>query len=182
MSAFGTTGRTLELAGQVVYLLPFFHTCDAVQFAFQGIFSGLGKNHLGALILLTSLWGIGIPLSVLMGHFLDYRMFGVCAGITVGLCIEAPTMVFVALQINYAKVCEQFIEDEEEEESEEDEEEEDEEHDEEYVEEVMRRSGISTSSQDPHDEYPEHYKKLLPPKKRRRGRRVHYEDDDDEEE
>jgi multidrug resistance protein, MATE family len=182
MSLFGTRGKTLALAHEVLFMLPIFHISDSVQFAFQGIFSGMGKNHLGAVVLLTSLWGIGIPLSFILGHYLGYRMFGVCVGITVGLCIEAPAMVYAAFTMDYIDVCEKFVEDEESEETEETEEsEESEEYDEEYMEEVMRRSGISiASSNEASEGNTEHYRKLLPPRRRGRPRvTVEYQDEDE---
>ncbi|KAG5501428.1 hypothetical protein JKF63_03241 [Porcisia hertigi] len=184
MSLFGTHGKTLALAREVLYLLPVFHVCDAVQFTFQGIFSGMGKNHLGAVILLTSLWGVGIPLAFVLGELLGYRMFGVCVGITVGLCIEAPTMVYAASTINYVAVCEKFMEDEEEDEEDEEEETEESEDSEAYegvcVEEVMRRSGISMNSTEVTEGNTEHYRKLLPPRRCRRYRPVvEYRDEDD---
>lgn len=101
MSLFGTKGHTLSVAHEVLFLLPFFHITDCIQFAFQGIFSGLGKNHLGAVILLTCLWCVGIPLCIVFGSYLGYHIFGVCLGITIGLCIEAPALVFVAARMNY---------------------------------------------------------------------------------
>ncbi|GET89726.1 hypothetical protein, conserved [Leishmania tarentolae] len=177
MSFFGTEGKTLELAREVLYLLPLFHVCDAVQFTFQGIFSGMGKNHVGALILLTSLWGVGIPLAFLLGEYLEYRMLGVCVGITIGLCIEAPVMVYSASRTNYVAVCEKFMEDEEDEET--DESEESDEYDDEYVKKVMRRSGICMNSAELTEGNPEHYRKLLPPCRRGRPRRhVEYHDED----
>ncbi|KAK7201777.1 MatE [Novymonas esmeraldas] len=180
MALFGTQGKTLALAREVLFLLPVFHVSDAVQFTFQGIFSGMGKNYMGAVILLTSLWGVGVPLAFILGHYLGYRMFGVCVGITVGLCIEAPVMVYAASTMNYVAVCEKFMEDEEDEETEDSEEsEESEEYDEEYVEEVMRRSGISISSTEVTEGNTEHYRKLLPPRRRGRQRTVvEYQDDD----
>ncbi|CAG9576680.1 conserved hypothetical protein [Leishmania major strain Friedlin] len=178
MSLFGTEGTTLELAREVLYLLPILHVCDAVQFTFQGIFSGMGKNYIGALILLTSLWGVGVPLAFLLGEYLGYRTFGVCVGITIGLCIEAPVMVYSASTTDYVAVCEKFMEDEEDEETEESEE--SEEYDNEYVEEVMRRSGISINSAELTEGNPEHYRKLLPPRRCGRPRRVvEYQDEDD---
>ncbi|KPA80886.1 hypothetical protein ABB37_04295 [Leptomonas pyrrhocoris] len=182
MSLFGTQDKTLGLAREVLFMLPIFHICDSVQFTFQGIFSGMGKNHLGAVILLTSLWGIGVPLSFILGHYLGYRMFGVCVGITVGLCIEAPAMVYAVSTMDYVVVCEKFVEDEESEETDETEEsEESEEYDEEYVEEMMRRSGISiVSSSEVSEGNTEHYRKLLPPRRRGRPRMtVEYHDEDE---
>lgn len=174
MSLFGTKLDTLALAREVLFMLPFFHIADSVQFTFQGIFSGLGKNYLGAVILLSCLWCIGIPLSVIFGQYLGYNMFGVCVGITVGLCIEAPLMVITASTMDYQQICDKFMDDEEEEEIEKAEA-----YDEEYVEEVMRRSGISTASNEFGQEFAEQYKRLRPPQRRRHQRRLLYIDDDE---
>ncbi|EKG03492.1 hypothetical protein TCSYLVIO_005462 [Trypanosoma cruzi] len=108
MSLFGTKGQTLQLARETLILLPIFHMADAVQFTFQGIFSGLGKNHWGALILLSSLWGVGIPLAFFLGLYLQYGIFGVCLGMTIGLCIEAPAMVASGCMMDYPSVCDTF--------------------------------------------------------------------------
>ncbi|KAG5475309.1 hypothetical protein LSCM1_03422 [Leishmania martiniquensis] len=177
MSLFGTQGSTLALAREVLFLLPVFHVCDAVQFAFQGIFSGMGRNYVGAVILLTSLWGVGVPLAFTLGEYFNYRMLGVCAGITVGLCIEAPVMAYAASTTDYVAVCEKFMEDEESAVTEESEA--SEAYDDEYVEEVMRRSGISISNAEVMEGNSEHYRKLLPPLRRGRSRRVaRYQDED----
>ncbi|RNF10521.1 multidrug resistance protein, MATE family [Trypanosoma conorhini] len=154
MGLFGTKGETLQLARETLLLLPLFHTADAVQFTFQGIFSGLGKNHLGALILLLSLWGVGIPMVFFLGLYLQYGVFGVCLGMTIGLCIEAPAMVLTTATMNYQSVCDAFVlaensfSDEEEDEEDEDEDEEDEEEAILMGDDVFRRSGIPVRSSD----------------------------------
>lgn len=108
MSLFGTKGATLELARKTLFMLPLFHIADSVQYMTQGIFSGLGKNHLGAFILLVSLWGVGIPLAFLFGVYLQYGIFGVCLGMTTGLCIEAPAVVAFLYKMDYNVVCDAF--------------------------------------------------------------------------
>ncbi|KAG5475829.1 hypothetical protein CUR178_03542 [Leishmania enriettii] len=177
MALFGTQGSALALAREVLYLLPVFHVCDAVQFTFQGIFSGLGKGYVGVVILLVSLWGVGVPLAFVLGEYLHYRTFGVCAGFTIGLCIEAPVMIYAAFATDYVAVCEKFMEDEESQVT--DESEASEAYDDEYVEEVMRRSGIFMSNTEVMEGNSEHYRKLLPPRRRGRPRRVvQYRDED----
>ncbi|EKF32035.1 hypothetical protein MOQ_004122 [Trypanosoma cruzi marinkellei] len=153
MSLFGTKGQTLQLARETLILLPIFHMADAVQFTFQGIFSGLGKNHWGALILLSSLWGVGIPLAFFLGLHLQYGIFGVCLGMTIGLCIEAPAMVASGCMMDYQSVCDAFTFERisvsgEEEEDEEEEEEEEEEEKCLMDEDVFRRSGIPVNLSD----------------------------------
>eukprot|EP00796_Vickermania_ingenoplastis_P008727 gene8727-6133_t len=170
LSLFGTSEETKALAAPIKILLPAFHIADSVQFTFQGIFSGLGQNHLGAMILLFSLWGVGLPLSFLLGTYLQYGIFGVCLGITIGLCIEAPVMVFVATwYLDYDNLCYlQLLKEEADDEEEEVEEEESEEdsYDEEYVNDILRRSGIVLShprvDDDPNELHRQLWKQLAP--------------------
>ncbi|CCW71106.1 unnamed protein product [Phytomonas sp. Hart1] len=170
MSLYGIQGQTLVMARHVLYILPFFLIADSIQFTFQGIFSGLGKNHLGAAILLISLWCIGVPISFILGQPLGLNIVGVCLGITIGLCIEAPCMIYFASSIDYQLICDKFIDYDDEDDDEESDEEEEEEFDKEYIEEVMRRSGISITNNDMSEVHD--YKRLKPP--RQRGRRRSY--------
>ncbi|CCW60993.1 unnamed protein product [Phytomonas sp. EM1] len=176
MSLYGIQGPTLLLARQVLFILPFFLIADSIQFTFQGIFSGLGKNHFGAAILLVNLWCIGVPIAFILGQQLNFQIVGICLGITFGLCIEAPCMIFAVSIIDYQDICDKFAEyDDEEEESEEEEEE----FDEEYIEEMLRRSGISIPINEMSESYD--YKRLRPPRQRGRKRSYvfmnHNEDD-----
>lgn len=142
LSVFGITGASVNVAAPLVWLLPVFHIADSIQFIFQGIFSGLGQNGFGAIILLGSLWGIGLPLAFIFGSLMKWGIWGVCLGMTIGLCVEAPTMVIVAMRyLDYDKICYLHILDEELE-DEEEEEESEESYDEDFFNEMLRRSGI----------------------------------------
>lgn len=108
MSLFGTYGSTLELARSALIVILFLHIGDAIQYVFQGIFSGLGRNNLGAKILLCSVWGVGIPLCYLLGSVYELKMLGVAIGITVGALIETLVMIYFCLFIiDYEELCEE---------------------------------------------------------------------------
>lgn len=184
LSLFGVTAKTRSLASSIRYIIPALHIADSIQFTFQGIFSGLGQNHYGALILLASLWGIGLPLCFLLGSFLHWGLYGVAVGLTIGLCIEAPLMILVATwYLDYEDLCylnfmkeEEDDEEEETEEEEEEEEESDVSYDEEYITAILRRSGIVIPHPRVEDASPlrrQLWKQLAP-----RNFRKKYEDED----
>lgn len=107
LSMFGTSEATIQLASPIRMLIPALHIADAVQYTFQGIFSGLGLNHIGAAILLGSVWLVGIPLAFFFGSYMQLGILGVCLGITIGFWIEAPLMISVATcYLDYHKLCE----------------------------------------------------------------------------
>eukprot|EP00796_Vickermania_ingenoplastis_P008729 gene8729-6135_t len=108
MSLFGQYGEPLELARRIIVVIIFFHIGDSVQYVFQGIFSGLGKNNLGAKILLWSVWGAGIPLCFLLGTYYQLQMAGVAIGITIGILIETPVMAYYCVYlIDYQELCDE---------------------------------------------------------------------------
>jgi multidrug resistance protein, MATE family len=132
LELFGTQGEALTQANTLLYIVPLMHIGDSVQFAFQGVFSGCGRNHQGAVILLSSLWAIGVPVACYMAFWQQLGLQGIVIGITVGLLVEAPAMVWAAHRMDW----QQLAEDAQVEALEDDEEEEDEEHAEEGDEEM----------------------------------------------
>eukprot|EP00672_Neobodo_designis_P025474 CAMPEP_0174835288 /NCGR_PEP_ID=MMETSP1114-20130205/5330_1 /TAXON_ID=312471 /ORGANISM="Neobodo designis, Strain CCAP 1951/1" /LENGTH=508 /DNA_ID=CAMNT_0016069233 /DNA_START=222 /DNA_END=1748 /DNA_ORIENTATION=- len=79
----------------VLWTIPPMHICDCVQYVFQGIFSGCGRNFSGAMTLIAALWGVGVPASYALGRL--YGIGGVIAGLALGLAVEIPILVTVAV-------------------------------------------------------------------------------------
>jgi multidrug resistance protein, MATE family len=123
LDLFGTEGSAVTVAYSFLWLIPFLHVSDALQFAFQGVFSGCGQNHKGAIILLCSLWAIGFPASLLLAFVHDFGAPGIVGGLTIGLFVESPCLIYTAYNMDWKKLSEdaqaEAMEDEEEEEEEE---------------------------------------------------------------
>lgn len=170
LALFGIETSTMALASSFRYILPVLHFFDAVQFTFQGIFSGLGQNHIGAFILIACLWGVGIPLCFFLGSYMGWSLLGVCVGITVGLCIEAPIMILITTCFtDFDEICYLYLLNEEGAEGDEDYASvgTDEAFDETtYKEQVLRRSGVLIYPPRVHQETSSEkrnlWKKLLP--------------------
>ena len=61
-----TFGGNLHEARKLQLLFPFLYIIDTIQFTFQGIFGGASLNDLGAQLLLSCLWCVGVPISVFL--------------------------------------------------------------------------------------------------------------------
>lgn len=106
LSLFGISGETLLHARGLRKIIFFLHIVDTLQYVFQGIFSGMGKNDLGARILIGCMWGVGIPLCFLLGSFFHWEGKGVAIGLAIGIFFEAPIMIYYSLfAINFEQLC-----------------------------------------------------------------------------
>jgi len=122
LSLFGATTATLHAGYSIQRLVPIFHIADSVQFCFQGIFSGAGQNHRGALILLACLWAVGMPMSVLLGFYFNMGLNGIVLGLCLGLLLEIPLFAIEVARFDWAAISAEVQIDSDEEETEETEE------------------------------------------------------------
>jgi Na+-driven multidrug efflux pump len=58
-----------QIAFYIKILMPIYHMGECLQVALQGVFGGLGRSDLGAKVLMSTLWIIGVPLSILLGFY-----------------------------------------------------------------------------------------------------------------
>jgi Na+-driven multidrug efflux pump len=128
LSLFGTSGLSLRAGLAVRWLAPLMHIADSIQFCFQGVFSGAGQNHKGAMILLSCLWAFGFPLSLILAFFHGFGLEGVVGGLTIGLFVEIPLMTYYVHTMDWRALAEEAMQDEDVGGEEEDEQEEEEEH------------------------------------------------------
>lgn len=92
-SYFTDSPQVMAQADKLLWLIPFFFCLDAVQYAFQGVFSALGRNDLGGMLLMASLWGVAFPLMLYWQHT-GRGIAGVMGGMCVGMAIEIPLMMY----------------------------------------------------------------------------------------
>ena len=126
LSLFGTTGISLRAGLAVRWLAPFLHIADSIQFCFQGVFSGAGQNHKGALILLSCLWAFGFPLSLILAFYHGLGLQGVVGGLTIGLFVEIPFMTYYVQTMDWQALADEAQQEDDEVEEEEEEEDEEE--------------------------------------------------------
>jgi MATE family multidrug resistance protein len=83
---------------EIVWIILPLHISDSIQFVFQGIFSGCGQNHLGAIALVLSLWVMGIGGILYFLHFTKLGLIGVPLGLTIGLASACPVLCFLVFK------------------------------------------------------------------------------------
>ena len=114
------------------YLIPIYHIGESVQYALQGVFSGLGKSKLGATLLMGTLWLIGLPLSMWLGFYVvpdlsmqyrdgplclhdpdnphtvcpkDVGIVGIVMGLIIAMAVECPLLLFALSKVNWRKAA-----------------------------------------------------------------------------
>lgn len=117
LSLFTDHKEIIEGAHRIKWICITLHFFDAAQFVFQGIFSGAGRNDQGAMILMVSLWGIGIPIAAFSPHVLhlskEQAIMGVVGGLCIGLISELPVLLYVVSRWDWVELCESAMEEEE---------------------------------------------------------------------
>lgn len=91
MSNNAHVGRVVD---RLLIFIPGYHILDSVQYVFQGVYSGCGRNGAGAKVLLGSLWLVGVPVMWLLTE--RFGVQGIPMGLTIGLGVELPLLIVVA--------------------------------------------------------------------------------------
>ncbi|KAH9586674.1 Multi antimicrobial extrusion protein [Trypanosoma melophagium] len=107
LGLFGVEGDSLEKARTIRWLVPFMCIADSAQYVFQGVFSGMGQNKKGAQILIICLWFIGLPLELVLAYLFDFGLSGVVGGLTIGLMLESPAMIWYVRKLNWEELAEE---------------------------------------------------------------------------
>jgi Na+-driven multidrug efflux pump len=84
----------LEGLDRTIPLLMVCHVCDCCQTSLQGVFRGAGKQNRSALLVLMSLWGVGLPMAFLLGVVAGMRVTGVWLGFLCGMAVEVPLLLW----------------------------------------------------------------------------------------
>jgi MATE family multidrug resistance protein len=93
---FTTDPKVIKVLSNLIWIIIPLHISDSIQFVFQGIFSGCGQNHLGAMVMLGALWGCGVGSIWMFVHHTQLGLLGVFEGLTIGLALSFPLLSFIA--------------------------------------------------------------------------------------
>jgi MATE family multidrug resistance protein len=95
------TDDPTEQMYEIVPYIPLMHMSDCIQFVFQGIYAGAGKNHIGSPILLFFLWVIGLPLGALLATKGGMTLLGLLLGMSIAMVIEIPVFIYFMNHFNW---------------------------------------------------------------------------------
>ena len=85
--------RVMQQMDSLLWLIPIFFCLDALQYTFQGIFSAMARNDTASVVLVGTLWGIGLPSMLFWKARLGIR--GVMLGLMTGMLVEVPIMAYL---------------------------------------------------------------------------------------
>ena len=77
-----------EVAGIITSTLPlvgFMHFVDGVAQVAHGLLRGIGRQKIGGPVNLIAYYAVSIPLSIVFGFPLDWKLEGLWLGATIGL-------------------------------------------------------------------------------------------------
>ncbi|XP_026441387.1 protein DETOXIFICATION 14-like [Papaver somniferum] len=108
-----TVGYAYSNAKEVVYnvtamvpLICLSTILDGLQGVLSGIARGTGWQRIGAYVNLGSLYIGGIPVSLLLGFFINWRGRGLWLGIMSGAAIQTAILCVITIQTNWEKQAE----------------------------------------------------------------------------
>ncbi|EQC24925.1 hypothetical protein SDRG_17183 [Saprolegnia diclina VS20] len=70
---------------RALYLLALFEFVDGTNCVVQGILRGMGRQSIGAYVNAAAYYAVGIPMAALFGFYFEGNVFGLWAGIALGL-------------------------------------------------------------------------------------------------
>ena len=104
---YTTDVAVLAVAAALIPLAGVFQVFDGLQAVAGGILRGLGETRVAMLVNLLGYWGLGLPVSWLLGFHLGLGPAGLWWGLVIGLAVVATvllTRVRVALERRQARV------------------------------------------------------------------------------
>lgn len=83
----------IEMGVMLLYVSAAFQIVDAMQVAALGILRGIKDTAVPMVFAFISYWLIGVPFAYILGIWFGFGTQGVWAGLAVGLCVAAITLI-----------------------------------------------------------------------------------------
>ncbi|PUU80183.1 mate-domain-containing protein [Tuber borchii] len=96
-----------EIISLVVHVMPLtaaFQLFDALACLGSGLLRGQGRQHIGSYINIVGYYGIAMPISMVCGFTLGWRLMGLWCGVAVALAFVSILQSFIILRTNWDKV------------------------------------------------------------------------------
>ncbi|KAI3925582.1 hypothetical protein MKW98_001436 [Papaver atlanticum] len=104
--AYSNAEEVVDYVTTMVPLICLSTILDGLQGVLSGIARGSGWQRIGAYVNLGSLYIGGIPVSILLGFFLNWRGRGLWLGIMSGAAIQTVILCIITIQTNWGKQAE----------------------------------------------------------------------------
>ena len=93
--------EVIEIASLLLIIAGLFQISDGVQAVGLGILRGIRDTKIPTFVTFISYWIISVPLSYILGISLNYGVYGIWIGLSIGLTLAA---VFHVVRFNYLSV------------------------------------------------------------------------------
>lgn len=101
---FSDDDHVVEGVKSLMPILALTHACDSLQSCLQGIFRGVGKPKQSGILVLVTLWGVGVPASALLVFVFHTGVGGCLGGLFVGFCFEIPALFLWMRRFNWEEL------------------------------------------------------------------------------
>lgn len=105
-SLFSSDEEVLEVVAAVFPMCAFMQIFDATGAVGGGLLRGQGRQHIGGYLNLFFYYIVGLPLSFFLAFTLDLKLYGLWAGITVGLALISIGQAYAVFQVDWDKLVE----------------------------------------------------------------------------
>jgi multidrug resistance protein, MATE family len=85
--------EVIQITSSLLWMVVFFQLSDGVQVVSMGSLRGMGDVLIPSSVAFTAYWLLGIPLGAFLAFVLDWQVYGIWVGLTVGLVFASIVLL-----------------------------------------------------------------------------------------
>ncbi len=85
--------EVIQITSTLLWMVVFFQLSDGVQVVSMGALRGMGDVLIPSSVAFTAYWLLGIPLGAFLAFVLDWQVYGIWVGLTVGLVFASVVLL-----------------------------------------------------------------------------------------
>jgi multidrug resistance protein, MATE family len=102
---FTDNERVISISFDALPIVALCHIGDTIQFSLQGFFRAVGKQGVTAVVVLVTLWLVGLPASALLCLVAHLGTKGVFLGLLIGFLFEIPLLAYFMKDWDWAAIA-----------------------------------------------------------------------------
>ncbi|WP_072281709.1 MATE family efflux transporter [Rappaport israeli] len=88
-SLYSDNSEVIDIASHILIIVAIFQIFDGIQITAAGVLRGLHDTNIAMLYALIGYWILGFPLGLYFAYVLGYGLYGLWAGVAIGLIVNA---------------------------------------------------------------------------------------------
>jgi len=85
--------EVIQITAELLWMVAFFQLSDGIQVVSMGSLRGMGDVVIPSSIAFTAYWVLGLPLGAFLAFVLDWEVYGIWIGLTVGLVFASVVLL-----------------------------------------------------------------------------------------